>query len=166
MRGTKELALLCWLGPAELGNFIKRQMNVRKGSGALGEVAPSSWLGLCCAWSLHPSQPSSEWPWQCLPWFGCWPRGTGPSDGSEESPVPGWALSLVSRAGTAPPCLQQPLSPCSPPPYRHQGSTPEPTRTQLFHPSVNLLHVLAFTAIQTFSTPEKWWLFSSSWYPL
>lgn len=59
MRSTKELDLLCWLGPAELVNFIKRQINVRKGWSALGDVALPSWLGPFFIWSLHPSNPNS-----------------------------------------------------------------------------------------------------------
>lgn len=59
MRGTKELDLLRRLGPAELVNFIKRQINARKGWSALGDVALSARPGPRFIWSLQASKPSS-----------------------------------------------------------------------------------------------------------
>lgn len=137
MRGTKELAWLCWLGPAELGNFIKRQMNVRKGSGALGEVAPSSWLGLCCAWSLHPSQPSSvaqSDPGSACPGVGAGPEELAPVMDqrkalSQGEPCPwsaGLALPLPACSCPSPPAPPHPTDTRDPPlnPPEHSSSTP------------------------------------------
>lgn len=156
MRGTKELGLRCWLGPAELVNFIKRQINVRKGWSALGDVALPLWLGLgLCTpqtpvlWLRMTGAVPAQLVWVLAQrnWLQRWTRG---------KPCPRVSTCCwSSRAGTALTACSSP-SPCSSPPCRHQGSSPESTRTQLFHLSVNLLHVLAFTAIQTFSRPHPW----------
>lgn len=143
MRGTKEPDLLCWLGPAELVNFIKWQINVSKGWSALGEVALSSWLGLCPTWFLHPSKP---WVTLAVPAQQVWvlARGTGPSHGAEGNPVQGELWH--SRAGTAPVCLQN-TSHLLLPALLH----PTPTRNTCVTPLGQSLPIFAFTATQILS---------------
>lgn len=144
MRGTKGLDLLCWLGPAELVNFIKPQTNVRKGWSALGDVAT-----LIVAWTLIylvSASPKAQLcglrstpGWAQLGW--CWPRGATGMD-QKENPLLGWLW---------PSLLQQPSSPCSFLPSQDLPQNPSQNSS-----STSLGNLLHKFAVRIFSRPHPW----------
>lgn len=162
MQGTKELDLLCWLGPAELVNFIKRQINVRKGWSALGDVALLSWLGLFFIWPLHPSNPNSTAsgvtlavPAQ-LVWVlaqrnspqGCFRRKIL-SKGENMLWTPWPSLPAPTHLTLFPSALLHPTD--------TRDLPHNPPENSSFTPLWNLLHTFAFTALQIFSRPITDW---------
>lgn len=171
MRATKGLVLLCWLGPAELVDFIKRQINARRGWSALGDVALPSWLGLCFLCSLHPSKPNCaasgvtlavhaqlvwvlaqrSWPQRCI-------RRKSLSRGEHtlllqqgwhwpSLPVPAQVESKVHLTLLLS-ALLHPTDPRDPP----QNPAENSSSTSLG----NSLPIFAFTAIPIFSRPHPW----------
>lgn len=161
MHGTKGLDLLCWLGPAELVNFTERQTNVRKGWSALGDVALSSWLGLCFIWPLHPSRPScvasgvtlavpAQLVWvlaqrSCPQW--CIRRKTLSRGEHRLLLQQGWHWPPLPAATQL-----TLLLPLCPPRDLPQNPPENSSSTSLG----NLLPIFAFTDVQIFSRPHPW----------